>query len=112
VPHNLFLTGRPRGGKTTLICRVLEQLRSLRPAGFTTAEIRGRRGRVGFRAAALGGPAIVLAHVYRPGPHRVGAYGVDVDAFGLGRPPHTVSPWTIGTSRPGQASPPGQGERG
>lgn len=81
MPHNLFLTGRPGVGKTTLIRRILEQLPALRVVGFTTAEIRGPRGRLGFRATAFGGPDIVLAHVERGGPWRVGAYGVDVAAF-------------------------------
>lgn len=81
MPHNLFLTGRPGVGKTTLIQRVLEQLAEFRLAGFTTAEIRGPRGRLGFRATELGGPEIVLAHVERRSPYRVGAYGVDVAAF-------------------------------
>ncbi|MGB9723369.1 MAG: nucleoside-triphosphatase [Chloroflexia bacterium] len=81
MPHNLLLTGRPGIGKTTVIRRVLEGLPPLRLGGFTTAEIRGPRGRLGFRAAALGGPEIVLAHVDFPGPYRVSAYGVDVAAF-------------------------------
>jgi|YNPNPStandDraft_1061719.scaffolds.fasta_scaffold01750_4 nucleoside-triphosphatase len=81
MPHNLLLTGRPGVGKTTVIRRVLEELPPLRLAGFTTAEIRGPQGRLGFRAAVLGGPEIVLAHVDQAGPWRVGAYGVDVAAF-------------------------------
>jgi nucleoside-triphosphatase len=81
MAHNLFLTGRPGAGKTTLIQRVLEQLQELRVAGFTTAEIRGPRGRLGFRATALGGPEIVLAHVDRRSACRVGPYGVDAAAF-------------------------------
>ena len=85
MPNNLLLIGRPGVGKTTLLQRVLAELPGLRLAGFTTAEIRGPRGRLGFRAAALGGPEIVLAHVNlltaRRTPHRVGAYGVDVAAF-------------------------------
>lgn len=81
MPHNLLLTGRPGIGKTTVIRRVLERLPPLRLGGFTTAEIRGPRGRLGFRATALGGPEIVLAHVEQAGPWRVGNYGVDVAAF-------------------------------
>ncbi len=81
MPHNLLLTGRPGIGKTTVIRHVLERLPGLRLGGFTTAEIRGPHGRLGFRAAVLGGPDIVLAHVERAGPWRVGAYGVDVAAF-------------------------------
>ena len=81
MPHNLLLTGRPGVGKTTLIQRILAELPGLRLAGFTTAEIRGSHGRLGFRAAALDGPEIVLAHVEKRTPYRVGKYGVDVAAF-------------------------------
>ncbi len=81
MPHNLLLTGRPGIGKTTVIRRVLERLPPIRLGGFTTAEIRGPHGRLGFRATALGGPEIVLAHVEQAGPYRVGAYGVDIATF-------------------------------
>jgi len=81
MPHNLFLTGRPGVGKTTVIQRVLRQLPPLRLSGFTTAEIRGPRGRLGFHATALGGRQIVLAHVDLPSRYRVSRYGVDVAAF-------------------------------
>ncbi|MBN1954314.1 MAG: nucleoside triphosphatase [Anaerolineae bacterium] len=81
MPHSLLLTGRPGVGKTTLIQRVLAGLPGLRLAGFATAEIRDERGRLGFRAAALDGPEIVLAHVEKRSPYRVGKYGVDVAAF-------------------------------
>lgn len=81
MPHNLLLTGRPGIGKTTVIRRTLALLADLRGSGFTTAEIRSRHGRLGFHATTLDGRQIVLAHIERPGPPRVGAYGVDVAAF-------------------------------
>jgi nucleoside-triphosphatase len=81
MPHNLLLTGRPGVGKTTVIRRTLALLPPLVASGFTTAEIRGSRGRLGFYATTLAGSQIILAHVDRRSPHRVGAYGVDVAAF-------------------------------
>jgi len=81
MPCNLLLTGRPGSGKTTVIQRTLALLHTVRCSGFTTAEIRGRHGRLGFYATTLDGRRIVLAHIGRPGPPRVGAYGVDVAAF-------------------------------
>lgn len=81
MPHNLLLTGRPGVGKTTAIHRTLLLLPPLRLSGFTTAEMRGPRGRRGFLATTLAGQAIVLAHRDRRSPYRVGAYGVDVGAF-------------------------------
>src|SRR5215470_3810845 len=47
---NLFVTGKPGVGKTTLVERVVERLRgSLHLAGFTTTEVRDSKGeRLGF----------------------------------------------------------------
>lgn len=78
--HVLLLTGIPGIGKTTLIRRVAALLgaRSLR--GFYTEEIRERGERQGFRLVSFAGMERVIAHVSFPKRHRVGKYGVDVDA--------------------------------
>lgn len=75
----LLLTGRPGVGKTTLLRRVAEALGD-RAGGFYTEEIRGPRGRSGFRLVTLDGRSAVFAHVDWIGraPYRVGRYGVDV----------------------------------
>lgn len=75
----LLLTGRPGVGKTTLIRRLAAVLGD-RAGGFYTEEIRGPKGRLGFRLVTLDGRAEVFAHVDWVGrtPYRVGRYGVDV----------------------------------
>jgi nucleoside-triphosphatase len=75
---NLFVTGRPGVGKTTLIERVLEEL-DVDAGGFVTKEIREGGKRVGFAIADLRGPTGTLAHVSLESPFRVGKYGVDRD---------------------------------
>jgi nucleoside-triphosphatase len=80
---NLLITGKPGVGKTTLVERVLEQLRgSLRLAGFTTAEVRNPSGqRTGFRLLTVEGKQAELARVgFRSSVH-VGRYGVNLEAF-------------------------------
>ena len=67
-------------GKTTVIMKVIEGFRG-RAGGFYTEEIRRGNIREGFRIKTLDGRDGILAHVNRPGPFRVGRYGVDVDAF-------------------------------
>jgi nucleoside-triphosphatase len=52
-----------------------------RLAGFYTEEMRYHGNRVGFRAIALSGRTVVLAHVDISGPYRVGRYGVKIDTF-------------------------------
>jgi len=79
VPRNIFITGRPGIGKTTAIVKVIELL-DLPVHGFTTAEIREGRKRVGFEIKDMQGNAAVMAHVDFPGPIRVGKYGVDTGA--------------------------------
>ncbi len=79
--HNLLLTGRPGIGKTTVVRRTLELLPAFEASGFTTDEIRGPQGRLGFQARRLDGHTVVLAHVSFRTPFRVGRYGVDIAAF-------------------------------
>ncbi|MBN2564078.1 MAG: NTPase [Candidatus Eisenbacteria bacterium] len=73
---NVFVTGRPGVGKTTLIRRVLSEL-DVRAGGFYTSEIRDGERRVGFSIASLDGERGILAHVDHRGDYRVGRYGVN-----------------------------------
>ncbi|KPK65591.1 MAG: hypothetical protein AMK73_02510 [Planctomycetes bacterium SM23_32] len=79
---NIFLTGRPGVGKTTVILRVVELL-DFDVGGFTTREMRRDGGRIGFRIEDLEGNGAVMAHVHTPSPLKVGRYGVDAGAVEL-----------------------------
>jgi nucleoside-triphosphatase len=72
-----LIAGPPGVGKTSLLLSLLEILPG-RKGGFYTREIREGRERVGFQITDLSGREGVLAHVRRPGPPRVGRYGVDL----------------------------------
>lgn len=80
---NLLVTGKPGAGKTTLIERVVEQLRGrLRLAGFTTGELRDAQGqRRGFCITTLDGRRGELARAGLRSPYRVGRYGVKLEEF-------------------------------
>lgn len=83
-PHNnpprLLLTGPPQSGKTTVVHRVVAGFPG-RAAGFYTREVRVAGRRVGFEIVTLEGKTAWLSHVDFPGPHRVGKYGVDLEAL-------------------------------
>ncbi len=80
---NLFLTGMPGIGKTTVIQRTVERL-SAGARGFYTRELREASRRVGFSIITLDGKEGILAHVDATGRHRVGRYVVNLqDIEGL-----------------------------
>jgi len=78
MSRNVFLTGVPGVGKTTLIRRVLEKI-EVKAGGFYTEEIREKGKRVGFGITTFDGRKGILAHVNHKGRHRVGKYGVNIE---------------------------------
>jgi nucleoside-triphosphatase len=77
----ILITGKPGVGKTTLVQKIVKQMRSVNMAGFYTAEIRPKGSRLGFELHGLNGKCRTLAHVDIPNGHRVGKYGVDTVGF-------------------------------
>ena len=77
---NILVTGSPGCGKTTLIERVIERLHEPL-SGFITREIREMGRRVGFSIETLDGKTTVLAHTDFRSPHKVGKYGVRLEAI-------------------------------
>lgn len=76
----ILITGAPGSGKTTIIRNVLSKL-SMPAGGFYTQEIRQAGVRQGFEIVTLDGERGVLAHVDICSRHRIGKYGVDIDAL-------------------------------
>ena len=68
-------------GKTTLVTKIVERMRSIHMAGFYTAEIRSKGFRVGFELCGLNGRRRTLAHVDIRSQDRVGKYRVDTGGF-------------------------------
>jgi nucleoside-triphosphatase len=75
-----LLTGRPGSGKTSLIKQVAARMPG-QAGGFYTEEIRSQGIREGFRLVTLDGETIILAHATIRSQHRVGKYGVDIEAL-------------------------------
>ena len=83
-----FLTGSPNTGKSTVVRRVVEELKQIgiKVGGMTTADIRSGSERVGFEIRnLLTDEAGVLAHVNQSTGVRIGRYRVnssDLDRIG------------------------------
>jgi nucleoside-triphosphatase len=78
---NLLITGLPGVGKTTLIKKLCELLKDLRPVGFFTEEMREEGVRKGFELVSLDGRRGILSHKNIRTPYRIGEYKVDLKGF-------------------------------
>lgn len=74
---NIFITGKPGCGKTSLIMEILKEL-NLNAGGFYTQEIRERDQRLGFKITTLNEKEGILAHVTIESPRRVSKYKVNI----------------------------------
>ncbi|MFX1511347.1 MAG: nucleoside-triphosphatase [Promethearchaeota archaeon] len=79
----IFITGKPRVGKTTLLIKLFKQFGSIfQCSGFITREIREKGKRVGFEAINLTSKrTAILSHIHSSSNSRVGKYGVEVESF-------------------------------
>lgn len=74
---NIFITGEPGCGKTTLIMEIIKEL-NLYADGFYTTEIRKGGDRIGFKIITLNGREGTLAHVNIKSPYKVSKYKVNI----------------------------------
>ncbi|KAK9725498.1 hypothetical protein RND81_05G148300 [Saponaria officinalis] len=86
----ILISGPPGIGKTTLVSRVVDNLRASNPnlkvQGFLTREIRQGNQRVGFEVVTIGGQRAPLASINNSSLQSsrwptVGRYHVDVSSF-------------------------------
>ena len=81
MTKNVFITGPPGIGKTTVIKRLLKDLTPLIVKGFFKEEIIENNVCKGFRIVTLDFQDQILAHVFIEGPHRVAGFGINVEGF-------------------------------
>jgi nucleoside-triphosphatase len=81
---NIFITGPPGSGKTTVIKRVMEVLEAegFRAGGLYCPEIRESGTRLGFEIIdVLSGARGILSHILQPTGPRIGKYRVNLEAL-------------------------------
>jgi nucleoside-triphosphatase len=78
IKKNIFLTGAPSSGKTTVIRKVIDSLR-LPARGFYTEEERVEGKRVGFLMKTLEGKKGYLAHQDITSDFHIRRYGVSIE---------------------------------
>jgi len=75
---NIFLTGNPGIGKTTVIKEIVSFCSGLRFKGFYTSEIREKGRRTGFKITTFSGKSGVLSHINVQSSYRVSKYKVNL----------------------------------
>lgn len=76
--RNIFLTGPPSSGKTTVIRKVIAQLVG-KATGFYTQEIKKHDRRVGFMMKTLDGKEGLLGHEDVSSTYHIRRYGVSIE---------------------------------
>jgi len=74
---NIFVTGAPSSGKTTVIKKII-QLLPVSARGFYTEEVRVENKRVGFLMHSLDGREGYLAHQDISSDYKIRRYGVNI----------------------------------
>jgi nucleoside-triphosphatase len=81
---DIFLTGTPGSGKSTVLMKVINILkrRGLKVGGFITPEIRSKGKRTGFKVIDINsGDEGILSSINRETGPQVGKYRVDLEDF-------------------------------
>ncbi|MEW6619922.1 MAG: NTPase [bacterium] len=73
---HIFITGKPKSGKTTLFKELIPYLKD--EGGFYTQEVLYQDKRIGFEIITLDGRRGLLARKGLSSPFNLGSYGVDV----------------------------------
>ncbi len=88
---NIFLTGAPSSGKTTVIKKIIRRL-DFPACGFYTEEERLDGSRIGFVLKNLDGKTAYLAHQDLKSKFRIRRYGVSIENINTIAVPSISSP--------------------
>jgi nucleoside-triphosphatase len=74
---HILLTGKPKSGKTTILKRIIQDLKSC--GGFYTEEIVKDERRIGFKIKTIDGKEGILAKKDLKSRYRLGKYGINLE---------------------------------
>ena len=81
MAKNIFITGTPGVGKTTLLKKLAHDLSMLVIKGFYKEKIVEDDSTRGFRVVSFDYQEQILAHLFIEGPNKIDGFGVNIDGF-------------------------------
>ena len=81
MAKNVFITGIPGVGKTTLLKKLAHDLSMLVIKGFYKEKIVEDDSTRGFRVISFDYKEQILAHLFIEGPNKIDGFGVNIDGF-------------------------------
>ena len=81
MAKNVFITGIPGVGKTTLVRKLAQDLSMLLIKGFYKEKIVEDDSTRGFRVISFDYQEQILAHLFIEGPNKMDGFGVNIEGF-------------------------------
>lgn len=81
MAKNVFITGIPGIGKTTLLKKLAHDLSMLVIKGFHKEKIVEEKSTRGYRVVSFDNKEQILAHLFIEGPNKIDGFGVNVEGF-------------------------------
>jgi nucleoside-triphosphatase THEP1 len=81
MSKNVFITGIPGVGKTTLVKKLAHDLSMLVIKGFYKEKIIEDDSIRGFRVVSFDYQEQILAHLFIEGPNKIDGFGVNIEGF-------------------------------
>ena len=81
MAKNVFITGIPGVGKTTLLKKLVHDLNMLVINGFHKEKIVEEDSTRGYRVISFDNKEQILAHLFIEGPNKIDGFGVNIEGF-------------------------------
>ena len=79
--NNIFLTGRVKSGKSTVLRKVLAELKPCRIGGFFTEAVIENSQTVGYQIRSVSNQSMIFARANSQGEYQIGGFGIFPEVF-------------------------------